>query len=219
VPRYFTHYWKNETWEEHKHLWESDPQGVFLDYAASNNFVERGVDPGDFLYPVTIIDGALYLLGKLEVDKVCDFEEAASTLGRDALWEADDYAIAAKPTPMHFNLDVSLEVTEQLTFISGNGTEQLKFSSPGRLDRQTLRGVRELRPESAAQLDKLLSSAPRVEWGKRAMFEVGRVYDRRREIHKPYGGQHQGGISTPRGRPFVLLFTSPTGEQYGYKDG
>jgi hypothetical protein len=163
VPRYFTHYWKNVTWEDRKHLWESDPQGVFLDYAGSNNFVERGVDPGDFFYSVTIIDGALYLLGKLEVDKLCDFEEAASTLGRDTLWEADDYAIAAEPTPMHFNLEVPLEVTEQLTFISGNRTEQLKFSSPGRLDRQTLRRVRELRPESAAQLDKLLTSAPRVE--------------------------------------------------------
>jgi 5-methylcytosine-specific restriction protein A len=51
------------------------------------------------------------------------------------------------------------------------------------------------------------------------MFEVGQLYDRRREIHEPYGGQQQGGISTPREHPFVLLFTSQTGEQYGYEDG
>ena len=50
------------------------------------------------------------------------------------------------------------------------------------------------------------------------MFEVGRIYDRRREIHQPYGGQ-QGGISTPREWSFVLLFVSQTGEQYGYRDG
>ena len=35
------------------------------------------------------------------------------------------------------------------------------------------------------------------------MFEVGRVYNRRLGIHEPYGGQRQGGISTPRDWPFI----------------
>jgi len=51
------------------------------------------------------------------------------------------------------------------------------------------------------------------------VFEVGRVYNRRAEIHDLYGGQRQGGISTPRDRPFVFLFTGESGEQYGYEDG
>lgn len=51
------------------------------------------------------------------------------------------------------------------------------------------------------------------------MFEVGRTYDRRNEIHDPYGGQWQGGISTPGDWPLVFLFTGKSGEQYGYKDG
>ncbi len=51
------------------------------------------------------------------------------------------------------------------------------------------------------------------------MFEVGRTYDRRSEIHGPYGGQQQGGISTPKNQPLVFLFTGESGEQYGYKDG
>jgi 5-methylcytosine-specific restriction enzyme A len=51
------------------------------------------------------------------------------------------------------------------------------------------------------------------------MFEVGRVYNRRLEIHEPYGGQRYGGISTPRDRPFIFLFTGESGEQYGYEDG
>ncbi len=49
------------------------------------------------------------------------------------------------------------------------------------------------------------------------MFEVGRTY-KRRDLHLQYGGQRQGGISTPDGRPFLLLFTG-TGEHYGYHDG
>jgi 5-methylcytosine-specific restriction protein A len=51
------------------------------------------------------------------------------------------------------------------------------------------------------------------------MFEVGRVYNRRLDIHQPYGGQRYGGISTPRDKPFIFLFTGESGEQYGYEDG
>lgn len=55
--------------------------------------------------------------------------------------------------------------------------------------------------------------------GARVMYEVGQVYDRRRGIHGPYGGQWQSGISTPAHQSFVFLFTGETGEQYGYRDG
>jgi len=49
------------------------------------------------------------------------------------------------------------------------------------------------------------------------VFEKDRVY-RRRDIHEQYGGQRQGGISTPAGQPFIFLFTGSSGEQYGYRD-
>lgn len=50
------------------------------------------------------------------------------------------------------------------------------------------------------------------------MFEIGRVY-RRRELHDSYGGQRQGGISTPAQHRMVLLFMDPVGQDYGYSDG
>jgi 5-methylcytosine-specific restriction enzyme A len=48
-------------------------------------------------------------------------------------------------------------------------------------------------------------------------LEHGRVY-RRRELHEHFGGQRQGGISTPSKSNAVLLFTGPTGTNYGYRD-
>jgi len=51
------------------------------------------------------------------------------------------------------------------------------------------------------------------------VFEVGRTYNRRADIHGLYGGQMQGGISTPRRVTCVFLFTGPSGEQHGYRDG
>lgn len=50
------------------------------------------------------------------------------------------------------------------------------------------------------------------------MFSVGET-QRRRDIHAQYGGQQQGGISTPNNYKIILLFTGDSGHQYGYRDG
>ena len=50
------------------------------------------------------------------------------------------------------------------------------------------------------------------------MFTRGNVY-RRRHLHQLYGGQEQGGISTPSGHNMIFLFTSDRGQEHGYQDG
>lgn len=50
------------------------------------------------------------------------------------------------------------------------------------------------------------------------MFEIGKEYKRKEDIHERYGGQRQGGISTPKNHPVVFVFTSDVGERHGYKD-
>lgn len=49
------------------------------------------------------------------------------------------------------------------------------------------------------------------------MFILGQNY-KRADLHKQYGGQRQGGISTPKEHPFVFLFTGEEGQRYGYRD-
>src|SRR5580765_5060327 len=49
-------------------------------------------------------------------------------------------------------------------------------------------------------------------------FEIGKIYHRRNDIHAVFGGQQQGGISTPATAPFIFIFTGDTGKQYGYQD-
>lgn len=49
-------------------------------------------------------------------------------------------------------------------------------------------------------------------------FVRGQVYNRRKDIHLPFGGSHQSGISPSRRYPFVFLFTGKGGEQHGYED-
>jgi 5-methylcytosine-specific restriction enzyme A len=57
-----------------------------------------------------------------------------------------------------------------------------------------------------------------AELGTSARFIVGEAY-RRATLHQNYGGQRQGGISTPQAYPIILLFTGESGKQYGYQDG
>ncbi len=158
MTRHFTHYWTNETWERQRRWQQTSHTEDSLHHTASNQFIKRGVEPGDFVYPVTVLKGSLYLLGRLEVGKVCDTREAVRLLGTTDLYEADDHIIAARSTSTHFDLEVPSGLTRTLMFVGGRETKKLKFDPSGHLNRQTLRGVRELHPQSAAELDKLLSS-------------------------------------------------------------
>jgi Protein NO VEIN, C-terminal len=45
----------------------------------------------------------------------------------------------------------------------------------------------------------------------------GRII-RRRELHKTFGGQTQGGISTPSNGQLVILISGDSGKQHGYSD-
>src|SRR4051794_36043591 len=53
-----------------------------------------------------------------------------------------------------------------------------------------------------------------ISWG----FEIGRVYNRRTDIHARFGGQQQGGIITPAQHPLVIIITGEEGLEHGYAD-
>jgi 5-methylcytosine-specific restriction protein A len=50
------------------------------------------------------------------------------------------------------------------------------------------------------------------------MFEIGRKYKRKADLHGRFGGQGQSGISTPSKFPLILVFTGNEGRQHGYHD-
>src|SRR5437667_5175611 len=111
--RYFTHYWKNETWDENSHQ-EGEP----LRHAADNQFRLRGVAVGDFVYVVTVIAGRLFLLGRIEVDRILGQEEAEAAVGA-TLWQADDHILAKPGTenPLRFRREVPIKATKGLRFM------------------------------------------------------------------------------------------------------
>ena len=110
------------------------------------------------------MEGELFLIGKMQVGEIVfSDEEAKARIGIEP-WSAPQHLIAKLCTPMRFDRPVPLNITRSLRFISSKGLKSPKFVSSTKLDRQTLRGVRELNPPSAVELDKLLEQMKEVTW-------------------------------------------------------
>jgi hypothetical protein len=96
----------------------------------------------------------MYLLGKMQVGKVVTKDEARRILGMEP-YDAPEHIIASACTVARLS-EVPSEVAKELRFISGSRKEGPAFREEDVLDRQTLRGVRELDAESASRLDEFL---------------------------------------------------------------
>jgi len=150
---YFTHYWSRDSCDYYISIGQ---EGLLLDHTAGSLFMKRGVSKNDFIYVVTIREGELFLIGKMQVGEIVfSDEEAKRCIGYEP-WSAPEHLIAKSCTPMRLDRAVPLNVTRSLRFIGPEGLKPLKFESSTKLNRQTLRGVRKLKPPSAVELDKLL---------------------------------------------------------------
>jgi hypothetical protein len=157
VTNYYTHYWNNETFYANK---EIDPTGP-MEHTAGNLFRARGVTTGDYVYVVTALEGKLYLIGRMEVGEILNYREARKKLSFEP-WEAEDQVLAlpGTATPTSYERRVPDDITASLRFYTSSKRtpSPLKFVRPGRLDQQTLRGVREMTPDSADLLEKVLNA-------------------------------------------------------------
>jgi hypothetical protein len=154
MPRFFTCHWRNSGWRN-----EVNSEYKPVSSAGSNNFRKRGVINGAVVYIITIIDGQLYLGGKMNVEKIVPRNVAVRIIGKSSLWDAKEWIIdeTRSGTPLNFHRKLSPEISKQLQFGPvGMEPKGLVFTSTTNLDNQTTRGVRELTPKSAALLDKIL---------------------------------------------------------------
>jgi len=157
MAKAFTHYWGREACQalevDRKRRGRTE-----LDHTAGNLFERRGVHVGDTVYAVTIRRGKMYLIGRMHVERVLHSTKQASQMLGYEVWDASDHLLAAPHDRTEQRLDrqVPESMVRKLHFESNAGPQGLKFAGPGELDRQTLRGVRELTSTSAMLLDELL---------------------------------------------------------------
>ncbi len=158
MPRFFTHYWKNSTCNHYRYVLRSG--GEPLNGVAGNLFSVKQIKEGDVIFVVSVFSGMLFLVGALTVEYICGKDEAANAwdCSPDEMWDAKDYAVAKCSTEKNYDCLIPLEITKSLRFIAADRTlRPLDFVTEDQLHQQTLRGVRELTPESAHLLTNILS--------------------------------------------------------------
>lgn len=155
MPRFWLCHWQFRYWN----ALHNQP-GVPVIASGSNSFSKRGVSPGDYLYVVSISEGHLYLGGRMRVSRIGTRNEAVRALGHDGLWDAEEWALGSsrEGTPLNLRRRLSNDVTRQILYIPSKGpVKPLAFKAPNRLDEQATRGLREIVPESAKLLDRVLA--------------------------------------------------------------
>lgn len=159
MARYFMQYWGNFWWNRRS----EELEGERLNHTACNQFRKHQVRHGDFVYVITVLKGALHLGGRIRVDRICTQREAARYLGTkpEDLWEADDHIVAPDKwgTFIRLNRRMPLRVTKRIQLILKKGICPPAFESTGVLDRQALRGVKEITRESAQLFDRAIGAA------------------------------------------------------------
>lgn len=160
--RYFTQYCPNEDWFEEQEILEKEPDARLFDYTASSLFLKRGVSVGDQLYLVTVLSGRLYLAGRMEIGEIVSLAEATQRFAGERLFQVPDHLFARRVTPLDYTLSVPIAITARLLFFKSGRPATLKFSKPGWLDSQTLRGIREMPRQTAETLDELLPPLEKV---------------------------------------------------------
>lgn len=81
-----------------------------------------------------------------------------------------------------------------------------------------------LTPSTSIKDQKEIFPSGKMEFEKKDstksnLFTVGRIYNRKNEIHKVFKGNPNSGISDCANFPYVFLFWSPEGKDFEYVDG
>ena len=159
MTRSWTCHWQFRYWRP-----DVNREGQPVRSSGSNSFHKRGVSIGDFVYVVSLSGGQLYLGGRMTVKQIVSRPEAVLLWNNDNLYDADEWIVDPEQagTSLDLHRRLAPALTKQLRFESKSGPKEPCFVSETELDNQATRGVRELTPESAALLDRIITITDRM---------------------------------------------------------
>lgn len=160
MVRFWTCHWQNR-------FWRGDVNAEYkaVRSSGSNSFRKRGVSVGDVAFIVSLLDGQLLLGGRMTIKRIVSREERLRIWDARKLYPADEWIIDPDEsgTPLNLHRRLAPSVARRLRFVSrGSEPKGLFFKSDTHLDGQATRGVRELTPESAALLDRIIEITGRL---------------------------------------------------------
>jgi hypothetical protein len=150
MGRFYTYSW------QHREMLRY-PEGAPIGLAYGSQFARRGICPDDEVYMVSVRHGRVYVLGKMRVRAVTySADDCRRWAGESLPLEpAAEYLLAAACTPARL-VTLPEEMARSLRFLRSKQSVGLTFDEDGKVDRQSMRSVRQLCAVSAAALDALL---------------------------------------------------------------
>jgi hypothetical protein len=150
----FTHYWTEKQNDE--------KQGWPLQHIASNEFVNRGVKPGDTVFCLTQHGDRLFLIARMQVDAITNTAGAEAFLGfKIDFTDRTDHCICAEAhgSPIRFDRPIPTGIVGQLQFrTQGGQVSGVSLTPTGGVQQQAVRTVRRLMPASAGLLHLLIEA-------------------------------------------------------------
>jgi len=144
----FTIYWGAKGWQGYG---PGDP----LQGAGGSNFLGK-VGSGDRVYATNIAGGVLRLLGAFTVGRVTEASEGRPP---SVTWDAKEYLWPEVGTATGFAFrELPLELVSSLRFDGGADRVAMDRHAPGQVERNAMREVRRLSPESAQVLENILGT-------------------------------------------------------------
>ncbi len=155
-------------------------------HTSQPSFRRAGVSVGDFVYPITVYRGAIYVIARLHVHAIQTLEAyiehhpklfapykrsdwAMETLGgylsarpllRYLSHTCTDEVITGEGTLLHFDRPLPSVMLQRLRYRSKRGDRPLKHVENGRLKRSIgLQGIYRLSPESARDFEQVVASS------------------------------------------------------------
>lgn len=159
-------------------------------------FTRFGVKPGDFVYPVRVKKGILYIVARMKVKEFISIEDyVANHLSLPPkyrkldLWDLEDELLEKRPdlghllpydcieevaigeegAPIRFDREVPGKMLERIRYRSKRGERKIKFVKDGKLLRamSIQGGVYRLSPKSAKMVAELLSEPKKTSLSRR----------------------------------------------------
>ncbi len=146
----WTHYWKREMVEK--------GEGTFVGHSASGVFRQRGVQPGDRMYVISVAGGRLRVVGRLDVEDVVTQQRADELFGRP-MWEGAEHVVARPGSGTARRTDAYLATKRlaEVEFVGADGeVVAVKINRSGQPDVLGLQGVREITLRTALLFDQVL---------------------------------------------------------------
>ena len=144
-------------------------------YIVGDVFRIRGVSAGDKnVMESPMKNGRLILGGKMIVKGIVDRDRSDQHRScQNQRPEQHLIGIKEKCTPLRLNRQIPPSLTRKLRFVSEIGTSvSLRFTTPGELDNESIRSIRELTKKSAYFLDHIIEYSDSVSNSK----EITRDY-------------------------------------------